>query len=86
MNSRKIFDQELYAHFIRFSCYRRRRLLDHDQPKRILLGMLGDQLRRQSATCVGFVVMPDHVQCNRLVSPDRPIEPVHARLEAAIES
>ena len=61
MNCRKIFDQELFAHFITFSCYRRRRLLDHDQPKRILLGMLGDQLRRQSATCVGFVVMPDHV-------------------------
>ena len=61
MNRRTIYDQELFAHFVTFSCYRRRRILDHDQPKRIVLGMLGDQLRRQDATCVGFVVMPDHV-------------------------
>ena len=26
-----------------------------------MLGLLGDQLRSQSATCVGFVLMPDHV-------------------------
>jgi putative transposase len=60
MNQRTIYDQELFAHFVTFSCYRRRRLLDHDQPKRLVLGMLGDQLQRQSAKCVGFVVMPDH--------------------------
>ena len=36
-------------------------MLDHDQPKRIALGVLGDQLKRQSATCVGFILMPDHV-------------------------
>jgi putative transposase len=58
---RAIHDDELFAHFVTFSCYRRRRLLDHDQPKRILLGALNAQLARQSATCVGFVLMPDHV-------------------------
>ena len=58
---RRIVDDELYAHFITFSCYRRRRLLDHDQPKRILLGMLNHQLDRFTAKCVGFVVLPNHV-------------------------
>jgi REP element-mobilizing transposase RayT len=37
-------DNALYVHFITFSCYHRRRLLDHDQPKRILLGVLEEKL------------------------------------------
>ncbi len=61
MSERKIYDDELFAHFITFSCYKRRRLLDHDQPKRIVLGVLCEQLQRQSAMCVGFALMPDHV-------------------------
>ena len=60
-DQRRIADDRLYCHFVTFSCHRRRRLLDEDQPKRILLGQLNDQLRRQNAKCVGFVVMPDHV-------------------------
>ncbi|QDU41290.1 Transposase IS200 like protein [Maioricimonas rarisocia] len=58
---RRILDDRLYCHFVTFSCHRRRRLLDLDQPKRILLGQRNDQLDRQNARCVGFVVMPDHV-------------------------
>jgi putative transposase len=58
---RRIADDELLAHFVTFSCHKRRRLLDEDQPKRIVLGQLNDQLFRQSARCIGFVVMPDHV-------------------------
>jgi putative transposase len=46
---RRIADDELFAHFVTFSCHKRRRLLDEDQPKRIVLGQLNDQLRRQSA-------------------------------------
>jgi len=60
-DQRRIVDDQLYTHFVTFSCHRRRRLLDEDQPKRILLGQLNYQLRRQEAKCVGFVVMPDHV-------------------------
>jgi putative transposase len=60
-DNRRIADDALYCHFITFSCDRRRRLLDLDQPKRILLGHLNAQMDRQSAKCVGFVVMPDHV-------------------------
>jgi len=37
---RQIIDDLLYAHFITFSVFQRRRLLDHDHPKRILLGVL----------------------------------------------
>ena len=61
MATRKIYDDELYAHFVTFSCYRRRRLLDHDQAKRVVLGVLNSQLASRIASCVGFVVMPDHV-------------------------
>ena len=58
---RRIVDDELYAHFVTFSCDRRRKLLDQDQPKRIVLGTLNHQLNSLNAKCVGFVVMPDHV-------------------------
>ena len=61
MNKRRIYDDELHAHFITFSCYRRRKLLDHDRAKRVVLSVLNSQLARRKARCVGFVVMPDHV-------------------------
>ncbi len=60
-NKRRIFDQELHCHFVTFNCHQGRRLLDQDQPKRILLGHLNDQMARQEAKCAGFVIMPDHV-------------------------
>ena len=59
--SRRIYDDELHAHFVTFSCYRRRRLMDHDRPKQIVVEMLASQLARQRGRCFGFVVMPDHV-------------------------
>jgi len=58
---RRTYEDRPYAHFVTFSCYKRRRLLDEDQPRRILLSELNDQLGRQHAKCVGFVIMPDHV-------------------------
>jgi putative transposase len=61
MPARTIHDDELHAHFITFSCYRRRRLLDHDRAKRVVLGVLNSQLTARRASCIGFVVMPDHV-------------------------
>jgi putative transposase len=61
MRTRAIHDDALYAHFVTFSCYRRRRLLDHDRAKQVVLGVLNSQLAGRKATCVGFVVMPDHV-------------------------
>jgi len=61
MGTRAIYDHDLHAHFVTFSCYRRRRLLDHDRAKRVVLGVLHSQLAHRKASCVGFVVMPDHV-------------------------
>ncbi len=61
MPRQQIYDDELFAHFVTFSCYRRRRFLDDDRCKRIVLGILNSQLTLQSACCAGFVVMPDHV-------------------------
>ena len=60
-NQRRIYDQELYVHFVTFSVFRRRRMLDTDQAKRIVLGVLQAELDRRSSRCVGFVIMPDHV-------------------------
>ncbi|MEX0937024.1 MAG: transposase [Pirellulales bacterium] len=61
MAARRIVDDELYAHFVTFSCHRRRRLLDLNHPKRIVLGVLSQELQRTKGKCIGFVVMPDHV-------------------------
>jgi putative transposase len=58
---RKLFDYENHAYFVTFSCYRRRRILDHAQAKQIVIHFFGAQLRNQSGRCVGFVIMPDHV-------------------------
>ena len=59
--TRRIVDDQLYAHFITFGCYKRRQLLSLDRPKRIVLGVLNQELRRLEARCIGFVVMPNHV-------------------------
>jgi putative transposase len=61
MAKRRIYDSEGHAQFVTFSCYHRRRLLDHDRCKRIVIGTLGSQLAQQNGICIGFVVMPDHV-------------------------
>jgi putative transposase len=61
VSRRQIIDDQLYAHFITFSCDRRRRLLSLDEPKRIILKVLRQELQRISAKCVGYVIMPDHV-------------------------
>ena len=58
---RRIFDTNGHAHFVTFSCYRRRRLLDSDIAKIIVTRCLSAQLKNQSGTCMGFVIMPDHV-------------------------
>ncbi|MFZ2633188.1 MAG: transposase [Desulfosalsimonadaceae bacterium] len=58
---RKIFDKENHAFFVTFSCFRRRRLLDHDRAKGIVVHFLSTQLKNQNGSCIGFVIMPDHV-------------------------
>jgi len=58
---RHIFDEQGHAHFVTFSCFGRRRLLDHDGAKGIVVSTLAHQLSRLESRCFGFVVMPNHV-------------------------
>ena len=81
---RRIVDDEPYAHFVTFTCHQRRRLLDYDHPKRIVLGVLNHQLSKMSAKCVGFVIMPDHIHAiiwHHLALLTWTTDAVHARLE-----
>ena len=59
--NRKLFENEGHAYFVTFSCYRRRKLLNDDKAKRIVIHFLSVQLKNQKGNCVGFVVMPNHV-------------------------
>ncbi|MBW2061335.1 MAG: transposase [Deltaproteobacteria bacterium] len=61
MADRKIYEEEGQAHYLTFSCYRRRKLLNDDIHKKIVIGVLSSQLTLQEGECFGFVVMPDHV-------------------------
>jgi len=61
MPKQRIYEDRLYAHFVTFSCYHRRRLLDNDAARKITLGVLNRQLLKHDARLIGFVLMPDHV-------------------------
>ena len=60
-DNRRTYDDQPYLHFLTFSVFHRRRLLDLDQPKRIVLATLSHLLESVRGKCVGFVIMPDHV-------------------------
>ncbi len=61
MTNRRVYDEEKHIHFVTFSCYKRRKYLQPDQAKRIVIGHLGSRLNQEEGLCQGFVVMPDHV-------------------------
>lgn len=61
MSKRRIFDTEAHAQFITFSCYRRRRLLDHGRLRDAFVGITAEKLEERRGICCGFVVMPNHV-------------------------
>jgi REP-associated tyrosine transposase len=50
-----------YLHFITFSCYQRRPLLDAPQCRDLLLRILEETRSRYGIVVVGYVVMPEHV-------------------------
>jgi hypothetical protein len=47
MVDRRVYDNERHAHFVTFSCYRRRKLLEHDRATRIAIGRLGACLTKR---------------------------------------
>ncbi|QDT38695.1 REP-associated tyrosine transposase [Stratiformator vulcanicus] len=61
MSHRQVIDDQPTVHFLTFSCFKRRKLLQHDKQCRIVLGQLGQRLSDRSGLCLGFVLMPDHV-------------------------
>ena len=61
MPNRKVHGEGTYAHYVTFTCYKRRKLLEPDVCKRIVIGTLTSQLSSQRGICIGFVLMPDHV-------------------------
>jgi putative transposase len=61
MSHRRIHADNFDAHFVTFSCYHRRNHLDHTIPRRIVIDALAEQLARIDGSCLGFVVMPNHV-------------------------
>ena len=61
MSGRKVHDNEKHIHFVTFSCYKRRRFLQHERAARIVIGNFGSRLARHRGKCLGFVIMPDHV-------------------------
>lgn len=58
---RRVIDDPLTAHFITFSCDRRRKLLNQDRCKRIVIHFLEQVRAEYEGLCLGFVVMPEHV-------------------------
>ena len=61
MATRRIYDAEHHAQFVTFSCFRRRRLLDHPHVRDEFVKITAEKLAEHQGTCSGFVVMPDHV-------------------------
>ncbi|MBI3099377.1 MAG: transposase [Planctomycetes bacterium] len=61
MAERRVYDRQGHSQFITFSCYGRRKLLNPDHAKRIVVGTLGSQVARHSGCCIGFCIMPNHV-------------------------
>src|SRR4051812_28416891 len=61
MATRRIFDTELHAQFVTFSCYRRRRLLGHPQMRDDFIAISAEKLREHGGVCSGFVIMTNHI-------------------------
>jgi len=61
MPKRRIIDLPGQSHFVTFSTYQRRRFLDSDETRDIVLEVLQKCLVSHQANCSGYVVMPNHV-------------------------
>jgi putative transposase len=48
-------------HFITFCCYHRRRLLESDRSKNLVIRILGEVRDKYGFSLVGYVIMPQHV-------------------------
>jgi len=58
---RRVYDDDGDSHFITFSCNGRRKLLNQDRCKRIVISKLESTRGAYDGLCFGFVIMPEHV-------------------------
>ena len=58
---RRVYDDEGHSHFITFGCVGRRKLLNQDRCKRIVISKLESVRKAYAGICFGFVIMPEHV-------------------------
>ncbi|MEZ6131854.1 MAG: transposase [Planctomycetaceae bacterium] len=58
---RQVYDDEGHTHFITFACNGRRKLLNQNRCKRIVISRLETTRKAYEGTCFGFVIMPEHV-------------------------
>jgi hypothetical protein len=72
MTRKRTDDRKGHAHSGTCSCSRRRRL-DYDRPKKVVLGVLNYQVASQCGKYIGFVVRPDAVPAIVLFPDPDPI-------------
>ena len=70
MPRRKVYDYPGAIHFVTFSTYQRRRFLEPDRSKEIVLEVLQGLLTPHGTGCTGFVVMQNHVHAILSGGPD----------------
>ena len=58
---RRIYDNELYAHFITTSCYNRRQVFTRTQAIEIFEWALASELKKYDAHLPSYIIMPEHV-------------------------
>jgi len=58
---RKVYTGEGHFHYVTFSCFRRMKLLDNPEPKKIVIDVLSHLVNEKDLIVVGFAIMPDHV-------------------------
>jgi putative transposase len=61
MDRRKVYNDPGHAHFLTFSCYRRRRFFDDDRLKESFLDSLHNARRKHNFLVWAYVIMPEHV-------------------------
>jgi putative transposase len=61
MTKRRILNHPGACHFVTFSTYQRRRFLEPDRAKEIVVETLQGFLVTHRTSCAGFVIMPNHV-------------------------
>ena len=61
MPERRIINAPGQYHFVTFATYQRRRFLDSEKTRNIVMEVLERCLSVHQAGCSGFVIMPDHV-------------------------